>query len=143
MINSFKLLLFNKSFCVELCIFWNMAYTFAIDGILAQHRFAYQALIYQFARCPRLVHSMPKACSSDAQGLFIRCPCSCSVSSPRYKGRQTERKGYVWCKRQEDENLSRLSCNLMSCRRIPPTSRQETGILKPILKRQLFHTSNR
>ena len=29
MINSFKLLLFNKSFCVELCIFWNMAYTFA------------------------------------------------------------------------------------------------------------------
>ena len=47
MINSFKLLLFNKSFCVELCIFWNMAYTFAIDGILAQHRFAYQALIYQ------------------------------------------------------------------------------------------------
>ena len=47
MINSFKLLLFSKSFCVELCIFWNMAYTFAIDGILAQHRFAYQALIYQ------------------------------------------------------------------------------------------------
>ena len=29
MINSFKLLLFNKSFCVELCIFRNMAYTFA------------------------------------------------------------------------------------------------------------------
>lgn len=29
MINSLKLLLFNKSFCVELCIFRNMAYTFA------------------------------------------------------------------------------------------------------------------
>ena len=29
MINSFKLLLFNKSFCVELCIFRNMPYTFA------------------------------------------------------------------------------------------------------------------
>ena len=29
MINSFKLLLFNKSFCVELCIFRNMADTFA------------------------------------------------------------------------------------------------------------------
>ena len=24
--------------------------------------------------CPRLVHSMPKACSLDAQGLFTRCP---------------------------------------------------------------------
>ena len=29
MINTLKLLLFNKSFCVELCIFRNMAYTFA------------------------------------------------------------------------------------------------------------------
>ena len=29
MINSFKLLLFNKSFCAVLCIFRNMAYTFA------------------------------------------------------------------------------------------------------------------
>ena len=36
-----------------------------------------------------------------------------------------------------------LSCNLMSCRRTPPTSKQETGRLKPILKKQLFHTSNR
>lgn len=29
MINSLKLLLFNKSFCIVLCIFRNMAYTFA------------------------------------------------------------------------------------------------------------------
>ena len=25
-------------------------------------------------RCPRLVHSLPKACSHDAQGLFTWCP---------------------------------------------------------------------
>ena len=56
-----------------------------------------------FTRCPRLVHPMPKACSSDAQGFVRPMPVRCSVSSPRYKGRQTERKGYVWCKRQEDE----------------------------------------
>ena len=39
---------------------------------------------------------------------------------------------------------SRIRLNfLMSCRRIPTTSKQETGRLKLILKKQLFHTSNR
>ena len=41
-----------------------------------------------------------------------------------------------------DRSCTRLNF-LMSCRRIPPTSKQETGRLKPILKKQLFHTSNR
>ena len=41
-----------------------------------------------------------------------------------------------------DRSRTRLNF-LMSCRRIPPTSKQETGRLKPILKKQLFHTSNR
>ena len=41
-----------------------------------------------------------------------------------------------------DRSRTRLNF-LMSCRRIPPTSKQEIGRLKPILKKQLFHTSNR
>ena len=41
-----------------------------------------------------------------------------------------------------DRSRTRLNF-LMSCRRIPPTLKQETGKLKPILRKQLFHTSNR
>ena len=70
----------------------------------------YKSQVHDVKNKPPFWQLMPKACSLDAQGLFIRCPrlvrpmpVRCSVSSPRYKGRQTERKGYVWCKRQEDE----------------------------------------
>ena len=41
-----------------------------------------------------------------------------------------------------DRSRTRLNF-LMSYRRIPTTSKQETGRLKLILKKQLFHTSNR
>ena len=37
MINSFKLLLFNKSFCVELCIFWNMAGLYFCESSFIQN----------------------------------------------------------------------------------------------------------
>ena len=70
----------------------------------------YKSQVHDVKNKPPFWQLMPKACSLDAQGLFIRCPrlvhpmpVRCSVSSLRYKVRQTERKGYVWCKRQEDE----------------------------------------
>lgn len=72
--------------------------------------FANKSQVHDVKNKPPFWQLMPKACSLDAQGLFIRCPrlvrpmpVRCSVSSLRYKVRQTERKGYVWCKRQEDE----------------------------------------
>ena len=72
--------------------------------------FANKSQVHDVKNKPPFWQLMPKTCSLDAQGLFTRCPrlvhpmpVRCSVSSLRYKVRQTERKGYVWCKRQEDE----------------------------------------